>query len=231
MSWIYFIISNPSMPSELNSESLVETAHKELIRRFVTLELPPGSVWSEVELSNALGIGRTPVREALQRMASDQLVTVIKRAGIMISKVSIQDQIFVLEARRELERLVSLRAAKLALPDDREQLSALADAIEDAGNQGDVLAYLKFHFEIKRFVTQCARNPYAARALSPLHTLSQRFYFVHHRSFNNLDVVGRAHANLTRAVVSGDEAAVLKHSAAVSDIADQFTRSLLLSST
>lgn len=216
---------------EARKESLVDIAYKDLINRFVTLELSPGSVWSEVELSNLLGIGRTPVREALQRMASDQLVTVIKRAGIMISNISIQDQIFVIETRRELERLVSLRAAKLALANERSQLNMLADSIEGAGNRDDVFAYLKFHFELKRFVAQCARNPYATKALSPLHTLSQRFYFRYHRNFNNLPVVGRAHADLTRAIVSGDEAAVMSHSAVVSDIADNFTRDLLLNHT
>lgn len=215
------------MPEENASESLVETAHKELIRRFVTLELPPGSVWSEVELSNAIGIGRTPVREALQRMASDQLVTVIKRAGILISNVSIQDQVFVLEVRRELETLVSTRAARRADKKEREKLLILADQIEQAGRNSDVFTYLNSHFEIKRFVATCSRNPYAARALGPLHTLSQRFYFLHYRSFNNLDVVGPAHALLTRAIAAGDEALVLKHSEAVADIADQFTRNLL----
>jgi DNA-binding GntR family transcriptional regulator len=216
---------------EAKNESLVDIAHKELITRFVTLDLSPGSVWSEVELSNLLGIGRTPVREALQRMASDQLVTVIKRAGIMISNISIQDQIFVIETRRELERLVSLRAAKLALADERAQLNVIADSIEGAGNRDDVFAYLKFHFELKRFVALCARNPYAARALGPLHTLSQRFYFKYHRNFNNLHLVGRAHADLTRAIVSGDETAVVAHSAVVSDITDKFTRDLLLNHT
>ncbi len=217
--------------SDSKNESLVDVAYKELINRFITLDLPPGSVWSEVELSSLLGIGRTPVREALQRMASDQLVTVIKRAGIMISNISIQDQIFVVETRRELERLVSLGAAKHALIDERAQLNVLADSIEGAGNRGDVFAYLKFHFELKRYVASCAKNPYASRALIPLHTLSQRFYFRYHRNFNNLHLVGRAHAELTRAIVSGDEAAVIAHSAVVSDIAQSFTRDLLMSHT
>jgi len=213
--------------AESKKESLVETAHKELQRRFVTLELAPGSIWSEEALSDLLAIGRTPVREALQRMASDQLVTVIKRAGIMISKVSIQDQMFVLEARRELERLVSMRAAKRAHDDEREQLTQLAREIEEAGQREDVLAYLKFHFELKRFVAQCARNPFVERALIPLHTLSQRFYFMYHRGFNNLPVVGRAHADLTRAIISGDEKAAEACSTVVNDISEAFTRNLL----
>jgi len=209
-------------------ESLVEVAHRELEKRFVTLELSPGSIWSESDLAELVGIGRTPVREALQRMASDQLVTVLKRAGILISTTSIQDQLCVLETRRALERLVSVRAAKCALADERRYLQDVADAIEQAGVRGDVFGYLQFHFETKHFVAQFARNPYAARALAPLHTFSQRFYFMYHRSFDNLEEVGHAHAELSRAIVSGDEALTEQCSYRVSDIAEAFTRKLLL---
>jgi DNA-binding GntR family transcriptional regulator len=207
-------------------ESLVDVACRELAERFVTLKLQPGSVWSEVELSALIGIGRTPVREAVLKMASDQLVTVIRRAGILISKISIEEQLFVLETRRVLEQLVSLRAAKRATDEERAKLTELATSIETAGTSGDVLAYMKYHFKIKPFVAQCARNPYAARALFPLHTLSQRFYFAYHREFDNLPEVSRAHAHLTRAIVSGDESSIATFSTEVADIAENFTRDL-----
>lgn len=213
---------------ETKKESLVDIAHRELERRFVTLELAPGSIWKESELAELVGIGRTPVREALQRMASDQLVTVLKRAGVMISTTSIQDQLCVVETRRALEEIVSIRAAKGALEGERQYLRDMAEAIEAAGHQGDVFGYLQFHFEIKRVVAQFARNPYAARALRPLHTFSQRFYFIHHRRFNNLDEVGSAHADLSRAIASGNTALTKKCSTRVSDIAEAFTRNLLL---
>jgi DNA-binding GntR family transcriptional regulator len=210
----------------VKKESLVDVACRDLVERFVTLKLPPSSVWSEAELSALIGIGRTPVREALLKMAYDQFFTVIKGAGILISKISIEDQLFVLETRRELERLVSLRAAKRATDEERAELTELATSIEAAGKSGDVLAYMKYHFKTKPFVAQCARNPYAARALFPLHTLSQRFYFAYYKEFDNLPLVGRAHANLTRAIVLGDESAVAAFSTEVADIAENFTRDL-----
>src|SRR5687768_8439380 len=90
---------------------LVDRARIELEERFVTLQLAPGSVWSEATLSESLGIGRTPVREAVARMAMDGLVSVIRRAGIVVSEISIEDQLAVLEARGVLEKLVSVKAA------------------------------------------------------------------------------------------------------------------------
>lgn len=212
----------------IGKESLVEVAHRELERRFVTLELAPNSIWKEADLAELVGIGRTPVREALQRMASDQLVTVLKRAGIMISATSIQSQLCVLETRRALEAVISVRAANVALDDERQYLLDVADTIEAAGYSGDVFAYLLSHFEVKRYVAEISRNPYAARALRPLHTFSQRFYFMYHRRFNNLHEVGEAHAALSRAIASGNIEATKQCSDRVSNIAQAFTFNLLM---
>lgn len=207
--------------------TLVDRALRELEERFVTLQLAPGSVWTEAALSDALSIGRTPVREAVLRMAVDGLVAVRPRAGIVISAISVEHQLAVLDARRVLEKLVSVRAADHATPEERSQLRAMADDIERAGKRQDVRSYISHHFAIKRFVAQCARNIYAVRALRPLHTLSQRFYFAHHREFNNLPEVGVAHAELTRAIAEGDAAKAGGRADVVSDIADNFTLALL----
>jgi DNA-binding GntR family transcriptional regulator len=167
------------------------------------------------------------VREAVLRMAMDGLVTVMPRAGIVISNISIENQLSVLETRRVLEKLVSVRAAHHASGEERAQLRTMADGIERAGKRQDVRSYIAHHFSIKRFVAQCARNAYAVRALRPLHTLSQRFYFAHHREFDNLPEVGAAHAELTRAIAEGDAASAGMRTDAVSDIADNFTLALL----
>ncbi len=210
------------------SDTLVARAQRELETRYVTLELAPGSVWSEVSLSELLEIGRTPVRQAVAIMATGGLVTVIRRAGIVISQISIEDQLSVLETRHVLESLVSSRAARHADEEERDRLRAMALGIEKAGEELDVHAYIAAHFEIKRFVTACARNVHAERALRPLHTLSRRFYFAYHREFDNLPAVGRAHAELTRAIADGDESRVSTCTAFVSEIAVDFTRALLM---
>ncbi len=209
--------------------TLVERARRELEARFVALELPPGSIWTEGSLSELIHIGRTPVREAVAGMALDGLVTVIRRAGIVVSEISVEAQMDILDTRRVLEKLVSIRAASRCTKQERALLLEMADGIEQAGYARQVEPYLNYHFDIKRFVAQCARNEFAERALRPLHTFSQRFYFAHHRSFDNLHVVGPAHAELTRAIVACDERLVASRCDHVSDIADQFTRSLLRS--
>src|SRR5688572_26395478 len=117
--------------------TLVDRALRALEERFVTLQLPPGSVWTEAALSELLEIGRTPVREAVLRMAMDGLVTVMPRAGIVVSNISIENQLAVLETRRVLEKLVSVRAAHHATGEERTQLRTMADGIERAGKRQD----------------------------------------------------------------------------------------------
>jgi DNA-binding GntR family transcriptional regulator len=220
--------SGPSRPGGPEEDlTLVDLARRKLEARFVTLDLKPGSVWTEGSLSELLGIGRTPVREAIARMAVDGLVTVIRRAGLVICEISLEDQMAVLDARRVLEKMVSIRAAARCTALERGQLLELAKGIEQAGQDQDVSLYLRYHFDIKRFVARCARNKYSERALRPLHTLSQRFYFAHHRSLDNLQVVGPAHAQLTRAIAAGDERLTAQRCDEVSDIAEAFTKSLL----
>jgi len=221
----------PRQETEKKSESLVEVAHRALEEHFVTLKLPPASVWSEDALSELVGIGRTPVREAVLRMAADGLVTVIRRAGTVISSVSIADQLIVLEARRELERLVSTRAARRSNDDERAGLRQMADRFVEIGESGDVVAYIDHQFKTKRYVAKCARNPYATRALSPLLTLSQRFFFTYHRDLDNLPVVSKVHAELVRAIASGNEASAAECSVVVSNVAESFTKELLLRAT
>jgi DNA-binding GntR family transcriptional regulator len=205
----------------------VDRALRQLEEQFVTLRLAPGSVWSETLLSEQLEMGRTPVREAIARMAVDGLVTVMPRAGIVISEISLENQLAVLDTRRVLEKLVSVRAAARSSADERTQLRGMADVIEQAGERHDVHGYIQSHFGIKRFVAQCARNPYATRALRPLHTLSQRFFFANHREIDNLPLVGSVHAQLTRAIADGDAHLAASRCDAVSDVAQEFTVALL----
>ena len=187
--------------------SLSDQAFSALEEMIVTLKLPPGSLWSEAMLSESLGIGRTPVREAVQRLAEYHLVLIIKRHGIRIAEVNEQEQLLVLETRRELERLIATRAARRASAEDKKTLAAMAQALLKAGKAGDVVEMLRQYFVAKTFTADCSGNRFSAQAIAPLYTLSRRFYFMHHKELNDLPEVARLHAELLRAIASGDEQA------------------------
>lgn len=207
---------------------LGDQAYAALEELIVTAALPPGSLWSEATLSERTGIGRTPVREALQRLAVDHLVVLLRRHGIKITEVQVAEQLLVLDARRELERLVSVWAARRATKAEREAHMRNAIDLREAGAKRDPLLYLRVHFAMKRFTSECARNPYAARALSPLHSLSRRFFYVHHDRFGDLMEVARVHADLAEAIGRSDEAGASACCDAMTDYAVAFTRKIIL---
>lgn len=204
---------SPPVRTPADKTSLSEQAFNRLEEMIVTLKLPPGSLWSEASLSETLGIGRTPVREAVQRMAEFHMVVVMRRHGIRIAEVNDQEQLLVLETRRELERLIATRAARRANAQDKRTLSTMAQALLAAGTAGDLTEMLRHYFSAKKFMARCAGNRFSEQAIAPLHTLSRRFYFMHYQELGDIEVVARLHADLLRAVATGDE----KEAAAASD--------------
>src|SRR6187399_1636009 len=122
-------MQNPKSGTSAARISLSDQAFSALEEMIVTLKLPPGSLWSEAMLSESLGIGRTPVREAVQRLAEYHLVIIMKRHGIRIAEVNEQEQLLVLETRRELERSIATRAARRASTEEKKTMAAMAQAL------------------------------------------------------------------------------------------------------
>src|SRR6201996_9226828 len=104
----------PNDDEPLHTETLTEKAYRALEEEIVTLRIPPGTVVSEAMLSRRLGVGRTPVREALQRLAREWLVVILPRRGIVVSEIDPVRQLRLLEARREIERFLARTAARRA---------------------------------------------------------------------------------------------------------------------
>lgn len=206
------------------SASLADQAHQKLEELIVTLELAPGSVWSEVSLADKLNTGRTPVREAAQRLAASHLLQIVPRHGIMITVPSIHDQLLVLETRRELERLIAQRAARRALPEERERMRETVEQLEASGQSQDVVAYLRSVYKANQLMAELARNRFASEAIAPLHALSRRFYYMHHKYLNDLPLASQYHARVARAIVDGDEQEAGIASDVMMDYIEMFTR-------
>src|SRR6478752_2905894 len=122
--------------------SLTDRAYSDLEALIVTLKLAPGSAVSEAALSKRLGIGRTPIREALQRLARERLVTILPRRGIIVSEINVKSQLRLLEVRREVERLIARSAARRALPAERAQFAKIARIFEQSAKTDDETAFI-----------------------------------------------------------------------------------------
>ena len=162
----------------------------------VTLHLEPGAVLSEAELSEQLGIGRTPIREALQRLAREGLVLILPRKGILVSEINPGKQLLLLEVRRELERLLARSGAHRATDEERERFTEIADGMERAERENDDLGFMRLDDALNNLIATAAHNEYANRAIGLTHGLSRRFWYVHYREAADLPVAARLHAKL-----------------------------------
>jgi DNA-binding GntR family transcriptional regulator len=124
-------------------ETLTEQAYNRLEEMVVTLALAPGSVVAEQALSAELGIGRTPIREALQRLAREGLVLVLPRKAIIVTETDPRRQLLVLEVRRELERLLVRASAERATGGERRQFHDIAEGMEAAAKSNDDIAFMR----------------------------------------------------------------------------------------
>src|ERR1700741_3359151 len=125
------------------AKTLTDQAYNRLEERIVTLKLAPGAILSEQVLSSELGIGRTPIREALQRLAREGLVLVLPRKAIIVTDTDPRRQLLVLEGRRELERLLARASAERASQAQRRRFSEIADGMEAAARDNDDIAFMR----------------------------------------------------------------------------------------
>ena len=211
-------------PRKESDRSLTDRAYVALEEMLCTLRLEPGEVLSEGALSETLGIGRTPVREALQRLAREGLVTVLPRRGVLVSDFNVKKQLRMLEVRRELERLMARSAASRATGEERGRFEAMARAMDASADAGDDIGFMRLDHEFNVLVTQANRNEFAAEAISLMAGLSRRFWFMHHRQAGDLTVIARLHADIATAIAAADEAAAATASDALLDYIESITR-------
>ena len=194
--------------------SLADRAYLHLREEIIRVELAPGTLLREDELTHRVGVGRTPVREAVQRLHRDGFVTIIPRRGTLVSEINITDLAAIYEVRARLESWAAGLAAERAGDADRaaaEQLMQELDALTpDDGHE----ALLALDRRIHRFAYRCTRNAFFAETLDQYHNLSLRILYVALKRYPTLtprleDVV-QDQRRLLDAIRSGDGATAEK---------------------
>ncbi len=206
--------------------SLAEQAYSVVEELIVTLALPPGHVFSEGELSQQINIGRTPLREALQRLAADRLVKTLPRKGMMISEINITDHLAMLETRRVLDRLVASRAARRATASQCDQLENIRKEMDLAASNDDITSFMRQDRSCDEILEAASRNPFAARALASLHAHSRRFWYQYQHE-GDIARSADLHTQMINAVLARDEKNAAQASDAIIDYLEQFTRGAL----
>ena len=121
-----------------------------------------------------MGIGRTPIREALQRLARERLVAILPRRGIIVSEINATSQMRLLEVRRELERLIARSAARRATDEERVRFRDVAARFEKSARVNDDVTFMRTDRDFNLLCSSASHNEFAAGAMGLMHSLSRR---------------------------------------------------------
>ncbi|OQM74566.1 GntR family transcriptional regulator [Manganibacter manganicus] len=191
-----------AVPSE--SPPAAVRAYRALERMIVTLELAPGSLTTEGAMIEKLSLGRTPVREAIQRLAWEGLLTVRPRAGLEIAPLHAADWLRVLDARRGVEIVLARSAARFLTTETAALFQLAAVAMHAAVLAKDVFGFLEADKSLDEALARAADNDFAARLAAPLQSHSRRFWF-RYQSGTGLAESASNHVALIRAILDRDE--------------------------
>jgi DNA-binding GntR family transcriptional regulator len=191
-------------PRTGEAASFADRAYYAIRELIVTLELPPGAVVREPELTERLGIGRTPVREALRRLAQERLVEVFPRRGMFVTEVDARDLARLCEVRLALEPEAARLAAERATQADLAELRAVLAEL-DGRRKRDSRALIDLDERIHRAIYHASHNPYLAETLEEYFAHALRIWMVALERTDIAAAVGGHHAVL-EAVVRGDGA-------------------------
>lgn len=206
-------------------ESLVEIAYQRIEEMIVTMELEPGSRVAEPFLVERLGMGRTPIREALVRLSVDQLLIWLPRRGMVVREINLQTQLKVLEMRRALEMVLVPSAARRRTPAEAEQVRAIVERFRSMRGDPDHVKILVIDREFILKFIEISRNPFL-RAIIPLYALSRRFWLAFESRQSNFrpETITDFHIRIGTAVADGDEDEARRATSAFLDYIEDFTR-------
>ena len=170
--------SSPPADGVPSTRLVAERAYVELRDRIVTLRLAPGSVLREDELMSELGIGRTPLREAVKRLALENLLSVQPRRGTFVSDVDSSDIVNITEVRAELEGYAAELAAERMEGVSRIAAESLLREVDELSRPDDQDWLMRFDERIHRFTWEASGNPYLTETLERYFTHSLRIWYL-----------------------------------------------------
>lgn len=186
--------------------SLAEKAYYLIRDRIIRLELAPGETISERALMDELDLGRTPIREALQRLADQRLVQIVPRRGIFVSHIDIGDLGALSEVRVELEGYAGRLAAERATSTERKHAAELRDTLDQRHPRAGQTELMELDQLVHRHIYKCTHNAYLQTTLEEYFVLSLRLWFLVLERIEQIQPAVRAHLDLLHAVASGDAA-------------------------
>lgn len=178
-----------------------ERAYDQIRRMIVRLELAPGAIIREESLREALDLGRTPIREALQRLVRDQFVTVIPRRGMYVSSIDVGDLALLYETRSILEPYAMRLACARGVADDWDAMAAVLHDAEPTSSPAQLLAIDR---RCRELVWAAADNRFLTDHLDMLYAHSDRLWHLYLGDVADLHDMIAEHRVILSALRAGD---------------------------
>lgn len=191
----------------VSTESNADRAYEVIRERLVMLDIRPGEPINDERLAAELGLGRTPVREAVKRLERDRLVIAYPRRGTFATAVDLTDLADISEIRRQLEPTAAARAARTGSPESRSRLGALVQSIADIDDADDAREVLRRDVYVHREIYRASGNPHLEQILITLDGHATRIWCLFLDRLPDVASHVREHIALLEAIVAGDEAA------------------------
>jgi DNA-binding GntR family transcriptional regulator len=165
-----------------NKDNLANLAYERLEELVVTCGLRPGQALSIQELQSLVGYGRTPVHQAVNRLAADTIIIIRPRHGLQIAPIDLARERMLLKLRRDLERFVIRLAAERSGPSQRNQILHVIRLLRDQQETLTIAAFNQIDRRIDRMMIAAAAEPFLEHTLRPLHTIFRRVGWIYHNS-------------------------------------------------
>jgi DNA-binding GntR family transcriptional regulator len=146
------------------SETLAEKTYSIIEEKIVKLEYQPGSFITENFLEKNLKCGRTPIREAIQKLAGEGLIKVLPRKGLLITEININEQLSLVQVRREIERLMAKLAAKNSNTNEKKQFKEISTAMKKC-RQNDTVKFIKLDRQMNDLLSLSCGNEFVRRSI------------------------------------------------------------------
>lgn len=188
-------------PEQTSPRSLAEKAYRLLLHKITRLDYPPGAILAEKALISELEIGRTPIREALQRLAIEGLVQHMPNRGMFVAEISASSVQQIYEFRKLIDGYAARLAAVRASDQDIGELQEIQAQLVQATDDDDIDSYVDLDRQFYHGLARAAQNIYLAEVIPRIFNLHLRLWFFISRRRGSWHPIARSHEEMTKQLV------------------------------
>ncbi|MDD5824129.1 MAG: GntR family transcriptional regulator [Firmicutes bacterium] len=183
---------------------LKELVYLELKHKILTGEIASQTRLMEIDLAEKMNVSRTPIREAIKRLADDGLVKVEPRRGAYVANISIKDMLDVFEVREDMEGFTAYLATQRITDEQKEELRKIAEAYEEATRNNDKETVIVLDEAFHNFIVGCCNNETLKELVQYVQELSLRFRYLYYEEFSLYEATAEQHNRILAAITAGD---------------------------